>query len=79
MPVTADRIRRWHAELAWLPGRGVRSDVLIEAAGERFTVVKYRPAASISTPACTPRPGSQASSACQRRMASGVLTSRPGR
>jgi len=39
VPVTADRIRRWHAELAWLPGRGVRSDVLIEAAGERFTVV----------------------------------------
>ncbi|HWG11931.1 MAG TPA: formimidoylglutamate deiminase [Streptosporangiaceae bacterium] len=32
-------IRRWHAELAWLPGVGVRRDVLIEAAGDRFTTV----------------------------------------
>ena len=32
--------RRWHAELAWLPGRGVRQDVLIEAAGDRFTRVQ---------------------------------------
>jgi formiminoglutamate deiminase len=32
------RTRRWHAELAWLPG-GVRRDVLIEAAGDRFTTV----------------------------------------
>ena len=32
-------IRRWHAELAWLPGQGVRRDVLIEADGERFTSV----------------------------------------
>ena len=31
--------RRWHAELAWLPGLGVRPDVLIEAAGDRFTAV----------------------------------------
>jgi formiminoglutamate deiminase len=31
--------RRWHAELAWLPGQGVRRDVLIEADGERFTAV----------------------------------------
>jgi formiminoglutamate deiminase len=31
--------RAWHAELAWLPGVGVRSDVLIEAAGDRFTTV----------------------------------------
>ncbi|HEY0718380.1 MAG TPA: formimidoylglutamate deiminase [Streptosporangiaceae bacterium] len=31
--------RAWHAELAWLPGVGVRPDVLIEAAGERFTAV----------------------------------------
>ena len=37
-------VRRWHAELAWLPGRGVMPDVLIEAAGDRFTAV--RPAAS---------------------------------
>jgi formiminoglutamate deiminase len=31
--------RRWHAELAWLPGSGVQPDVLIEAAGDRFTAV----------------------------------------
>ena len=38
MPVT-NATRRWHAELAWLPGRGVRSGVLIEAAGQHFTAV----------------------------------------
>ena len=32
-------VRRWHAELAWLPGRGVHSGVLIEAAGRCFTAV----------------------------------------
>jgi formiminoglutamate deiminase len=32
-------VRAWHAELAWLPGRGVCPDVLIEAAGDRFTAV----------------------------------------
>jgi formiminoglutamate deiminase len=32
--------RRWHAELAWLPGRGVQRDVLIEAAGDTFTRVQ---------------------------------------
>ena len=32
--------RRWHAELAWLPGRGVQRDVLIEAAGDRFGTVR---------------------------------------
>ncbi len=31
--------RRWLADLAWLPGQGVRRDVLIEADGERFTAV----------------------------------------
>jgi formiminoglutamate deiminase len=31
--------RYWHAELAWLPGLGVRPGVLIEAAGERFRSV----------------------------------------
>jgi formiminoglutamate deiminase len=31
--------RRWLADLAWLPGRGVRRDVLIEADGDRFTSV----------------------------------------
>jgi formiminoglutamate deiminase len=35
----AGRARAWHAELAWLPGLGVRGDVLIEAAGDRFTTV----------------------------------------
>ncbi|HUZ55918.1 MAG TPA: formimidoylglutamate deiminase [Streptosporangiaceae bacterium] len=34
--------RAWHAELAWLPGVGVLSDVLIEAAGDRFTVIAPR-------------------------------------
>ena len=38
MPVTGGT-RRWHAELAWLPGQGVRPDVLIEAAGQHFTAV----------------------------------------
>ncbi len=33
------QVRAWHAELAWLPGRGVCPDVLIEAAGDRFTAV----------------------------------------
>ena len=31
--------RYWHAELAWLPGLGVRQGVLIEAAAERFSSV----------------------------------------
>ena len=31
--------RAWHAEFAWLPGAGVLPDVLIEAAGDRFTRV----------------------------------------
>ena len=31
--------RAWHAELAWLPGSGVRPDVLIEASGDRFTAI----------------------------------------
>ena len=31
--------RRWLADLAWLPGQGVRPGVLIEADGERFTAV----------------------------------------
>jgi formiminoglutamate deiminase len=31
--------RRWLAALAWLPGQGVRRDVLIEADGARFTAV----------------------------------------
>jgi formiminoglutamate deiminase len=32
-------VRRWLAELAWLPAEGVRADVLIEAVGDRFTAV----------------------------------------
>jgi len=41
-------VRAWHAELAWLPGHGVRPDVLIEAAGDRFTAVTPDvPAASV--------------------------------
>ena len=36
---TRGGVRRWHAELAWLPGHGVRSGVLIEASGDRFSVV----------------------------------------
>ncbi len=38
-PLPARQQRAWHAELAWLPGRGVCPDVLIEAAGDRFTAV----------------------------------------
>ena len=42
--------RRWLADLAWLPGQGVRRDVLIEAAGDRFTsVTPDSPAASGAT------------------------------
>ncbi len=41
--------RAWHAELAWLPGVGVLPDVLIEAAGDRFTTI---------TPRCQPAPAS---------------------
>src|SRR6201987_991091 len=37
MPLTA--VRRWHAELAWLPGRGGHSGVLIEGTGPPFTAV----------------------------------------
>jgi len=35
----AGQARRWHADLAWLPGPGVCSDVLIEAVAGRFTAV----------------------------------------
>jgi len=34
--------RSWHAELAWLPGVGVLPDVLIEAAGDRFSRISPR-------------------------------------
>ncbi len=39
VPDDGSGTRRWHAELAWLPGGGVQRDVLIEAAGDRFTAV----------------------------------------
>ena len=39
MSLAPGATRRWHAELAWLPGQGVRSEVLIEAAGQYFTAV----------------------------------------
>jgi formiminoglutamate deiminase len=38
--------RRWLAELAWLPGDGVRANVLIEADGDRFSAVTPQAAAS---------------------------------
>jgi len=37
--------RAWHAEFAWLPGVGVLPEVLIEAAGDRFTRITPRVAA----------------------------------
>jgi len=39
-------IRRWHAELAWLPARGICPDVLIEASGDRFSAVTPEVAAA---------------------------------
>ncbi len=41
-PGTPRSQRAWHAELAWLPGVGVLPDVLIEAAGDRFTRITPR-------------------------------------
>ena len=49
--------RRWLADLAWLPGQGVRRDVLIEADGDRFTSVT--PAAT-TAPAATTTPATSA-------------------
>jgi len=47
--------RSWLAALAWLPGQGVRRDVLIEANGERFTAVT---ASATEVPdGTTPLPG----------------------
>jgi formiminoglutamate deiminase len=42
-------VRRWLADLAWLPGQGLRRDVLIEAEGDRFTSVL--PSAPLTSPA----------------------------
>ncbi len=52
---TVDGERRaWHAELAWLPGRGVCPDVLIEADGDRFTAVTPEVSASDIEPELRP-------------------------
>jgi formiminoglutamate deiminase len=55
-PAAAGPGRSWHAELAWLPGLGITADVLIAAAGDRFTAVTPRtpPAAA---PGATRLPG----------------------
>jgi formiminoglutamate deiminase len=45
-PSPHGKVRLWHAELAWLPGVGVLPDVLIEAAGDRFTKITPRQPAS---------------------------------
>ena len=46
--MTLPPARSWLADLAWLPGQGVRRDVLIEADGDRFTsVTPSAPAESI--------------------------------
>lgn len=37
--MSAGDLRSWHAELAWLPGAGVRAEVLIQAAGGLFAAV----------------------------------------
>jgi len=42
----AEAGRAWLAELAWLPGVGILPDVLIEAAGDRFTRITPRAEAS---------------------------------
>jgi formiminoglutamate deiminase len=42
MPTGPGQSRAWHAEFAWLPGVGILPDVLIEAAGGRFTTITPR-------------------------------------
>ena len=44
-------VRRWLADLAWLPGLGLVRDVLIEAEGDRFTSVIPSSPQAPSTPA----------------------------
>jgi len=41
-PTAPEQARAWHAEFAWLPGVGILPDVLIEAAGDRFTTITPR-------------------------------------
>ncbi len=38
-PPARGPVRRWHADLAWLPGEGVRSGVLIEADGGLLSAI----------------------------------------
>jgi formiminoglutamate deiminase len=45
--------RAWHTELAWLPGVGVLPDVLIEAAGDRFTQITPRASPAALPPGTT--------------------------
>jgi len=52
-------VRRWLADLAWLPGQGLRRDVLIEAEGGRFTSVLPSASAAVppsATPLASPAP-----------------------
>jgi len=43
-------VRRWYAEVAWLPGADVQDGVLIEAAGDRITEVTTGVAAGAAPP-----------------------------
>jgi formiminoglutamate deiminase len=56
-PAARGPARRWHAELAWLPGDGVRADVLIEADGDRFTAVTPDVGAGQLAPGAARLPG----------------------
>jgi formiminoglutamate deiminase len=47
-------VRRWLADLAWLPGQGLARDVLIEAQDDRFTSVIPSSPSALPDPA-TPR------------------------
>jgi formiminoglutamate deiminase len=59
VPVTGGPLlpRRWLAELAWLPGRGIQAGVLIEAAGAHLTAVTPGLAPGECPPATTRLPG----------------------
>jgi formiminoglutamate deiminase len=52
-PTWPGAARTWHAELAWLPGVGVLPDVLIQAAGDRFTQITPRTGAAALPPGTT--------------------------
>jgi formiminoglutamate deiminase len=55
--------RRWLAELAWLPGQGLRRDVLIEAEGDRFTSVSPS-----NAPLSSPAPPTPSAPAAPERL-----------